>query len=267
LSGGGIQHRHEDELAELANDDAHTLHREQALGGVSARAKVLALGMVLAANLASSSPAWPAAIFVVSAVLLLRSGVPRGTLLKRLMVPWYFAAVVLVTQLLFSGQTELFGIGPFVARAEGLARGVLIASKVIGGTAAVLLVSMTTPVTGLLATAAWLRVPRILLEIAVLTYRYLFLLAEEADRIREAQKTRMGYSSWWGTIRSLSTLGGMVVVNSFDRSERVYQSMLMRGYKGQLPMPDGEAKLSRADLLALAATASVLAAILGTDVL
>jgi cobalt/nickel transport system permease protein len=221
---------------------------------------VLALAATLVANMIAPSWVTPALIFVASVVLLLRAGVPRGTLLKRLMVPWYFAAVVLLTQVFFLGQTELFRIGPAVARLEGLWRGIDIASKVVGGTAAVLVLSMTTPMTGLLATAAWLRVPPLVVEIAALTYRYLFLLAEEAERIREAQKTRLGHSSWWKSIRSYSTLGGMVMVNSYDRAERVYQSMVMRGYTGSIPVEAGGHGLSPADIRTLALTIAGLVA-------
>lgn len=260
------EHSH-DEIGEVALDDVQALNRERALGGVSARAKVIALGVAILANMVAPSALTPSLIFVVAVILLVRAGVPRGTIVKRLMVPWYFAFVVFVTQLLFFGKTELFTLGPAVAYAEGLARGVVIGSKVIGGTAAVLVVSMTTPMTGLLAAAAWLRVPKLLVEIAALTYRYLFLLAEEADRIREAQKTRLGHSSWWTAIRSYSTLGGMVIVSSYDRAERVYHSMVLRGYSGSMPVPEEEAGFRRADVVAVVATVVALGAALLVDVL
>lgn len=266
MAGGhGHDHHDHDEVAEVAHEDQRVLEREQALGGASPRVKVLALAAALLANMLAPSAMTPLVIFAASVVLLLRAGVPRGTLLKRLMVPWYFAAVVLLTQVFFLGQTELFRLGPAVARLEGLWRGIEIASKVIGGTAAVLVLSMTTPMTGLLATAAWLRVPPLVVEIAALTYRYLFLLAEEAERIREAQKTRLGHSSWWKSMRSYSTLGGMVMVNSYDRAERVYQSMVMRGYSGSIPVESGGRGLNRDDLRVLALTVIGLVSLLAVD--
>ena len=269
MSGGhSHDHKHEhDEIGEIAQDDERVLEREKALGEMSARAKVLALAAALVVNMVASSWLTPAAIFVASVVLLLRAGVPRSTLIKRLMVPWYFAAVAFVTQLFFVGHSELFRLGPVVFYAEGLMAGLLIASKVIGGTAAVLVVSMTTPMDGLLATAAWLRVPPILVEIAALTYRYLFLLAEEAERIREAQKTRLGHSGWWRSLKSYSTLGGMVIVNSYDRAERVYQAMLLRGYRGSVPTPEGERRFSPADVKAMAIVGFGLAAALAVSLL
>lgn len=266
--GLGLGHSHEhNEIGEVASDDERMLEREQALGGFGPRAKLIALGAVLVVNLVAPSPLTPFAVFLGSLALLLRAGVPRRTILARLMVPWYFAAVAFLTQLFLAGQTPLFAIGPAVAHVEGLARGLSIAGKVVGGTAAVLVVSMTTPMTGLLATAAWLRLPPILVEIAALTYRYIFLLAEEAERIREAQKTRLGHSGWRNSMRSYGILGGMVMVNSYDRAERLYQAMLLRGYNGDLHIPSGEKGFSRGDVKALLLVALGLAAALALSYL
>ncbi|MDA8219926.1 MAG: energy-coupling factor ABC transporter permease [Dehalococcoidales bacterium] len=261
---GGHKHQH-DEIAEIAQDDELVMEREQALGGVSARAKVIALAGALIVNMVAPSWITPFALFVASVALLARAGVPRHTLITRLMVPWYFAAVAFLTQVFFVGHTVVLEIGPAVVYSEGLLRGVQIASRILGGTAAVLLVSMTTPMTGLLATATWLRVPPVLVEIATLTYRYLFLLGEEVERVREAQKTRLGHGTWRNSIRSYGTLGGMVMVGAYDRADRVYQSMVLRGYKGELPIPEAERSFSPSDgrALALAAVGLVAALALG----
>jgi cobalt/nickel transport system permease protein len=262
--GFGVGHSHEhSEFAEIATEDEHILDRERALGGVGPKAKLVALAATLLVNLIAPSPVTGFVLFLASVALLFRAGIAGRTITTRLLVPWYFAAVAFLTQLFLTGHTPLFALGPAVASAEGLLRGITIASRVLGGTAAVLVVSMTTPMTGMLATAAWLRLPPIVVEIAALTYRYVFLLAEEADRIREAQKTRMGHSTWRNSMRSYGILGGMVIANSYDRAERVYQAMLMRGYKGDLPSPEAEAGFSAGDVKALLLVALGLAAALG----
>ncbi|MHB1133173.1 MAG: cobalt ECF transporter T component CbiQ [Chloroflexota bacterium] len=258
--GLSLGHSHEhDEIGEVATDDERMVDRERALGDFGPRAKIIALGATLLVNLVAPSPVTPLLVFLAAVALLLKAGVPAGTVIKRLMVPWYFAAVALLSQALLSGQTPLTTFGPAVVYAEGLARGIQIAAKIIGGTAVVLVFSMTTPVSGMLSAAAWLRMPPVAVEIAALTYRYLFLLAEEADRIREAQRTRLGHSSWRKSIRSYGILGGMVMVNSFDRAERAYQAMLLRGYRGQSILPDQRGGLNRSDYKALLFVATGLA--------
>jgi len=68
-----------------------------------------------------------------------------------------------------------------------------------------------------------------------LTYRYLFLLSDEAQRIREAQLSRLGHCSWLKGMRSYGVLTGMLMARSYDKAEAVYQAMAARGYRGTLP--------------------------------
>jgi energy-coupling factor transporter transmembrane protein EcfT len=51
-----------------------------------------------------------------------------------------------------------------------------------------------------------------------------------------AQKSRLGYSgklSWIKKVRNLGGVAGMLLVRSYDRSNRVVMSMMARGYTHQ----------------------------------
>jgi cobalt/nickel transport system permease protein len=75
--------------------------------------------------------------------------------------------------------------------------------------------------------------PRLLVHLGNLTYRYLFLLAQEFQRIRTALRVR-GFRNR-PTRRSYHTIGGVVgtlLVRSSDRAERVAQAMRCRGFDG-----------------------------------
>ena len=71
-----------------------------------------------------------------------------------------------------------------------------------------------------------------MVELALIMYRYIFLMFEEATRIRSAQKSRLGYVSFKNSLRSISTLGGMLILRSYDRAERSFAAMRCRGYRG-----------------------------------
>ncbi|NIQ94755.1 MAG: hypothetical protein GWN87_11490, partial [Desulfuromonadales bacterium] len=66
----------------------------------------------------------------------------------------------------------------------------------------------------------------------LIMYRYIFLMFEEATRIKSAQKSRLGYVDFGNTLRSVSTLGGMLILRSYDRAERSFAAMRCRGYRG-----------------------------------
>ena len=77
-----------------------------------------------------------------------------------------------------------------------------------------------------------LHVPKILVTVILLTYRYVMILGEEADRIMTAYQLRapsqkgIHYSAW-------GSLVGQWLLRSFDRAERIYESMTLRGFKGE----------------------------------
>jgi len=192
------------------------------------------VGLGLVANLAAGSPMVPLGLAVVSGSVLTVLGVSPLSIIRRLAIPWYLATVAAGIQVFLFGSTPLFNLGPFTAYAEGVGRGLLMASKVLGGSTLVLALSLTTPPTELLGLALRLRVPPILVEIAMLIYRYLFLLGEEAQRIRDAQRVRLGDATWARGVAAFGNLAGMVMVSAYDRAERVYQAMLVRGYSGAI---------------------------------
>lgn len=205
------------------------------LADMDSRTKVLGVAAGLLINLASPSAVTPLLLASGAFGALMAQGIHPALVMRRLLVPWYIAAVALATQLFWVGHTPLLALGPLVAHQEGLAQGILVASRVVGGTALVLTLSLTTPLAELLATARWLRFPPVLVEMAGLVYRYLFLFSEEAGRIQEAQVVRLGHSGWRRRMRSLGTLLGLVLLRSYDRAATVYEAMAVRGYRGTMP--------------------------------
>ncbi len=76
-----------------------------------------------------------------------------------------------------------------------------------------------------------IHVPKILVIVIMLIYRYFDVMAKEADRIMTAYSLRapsqkgIHYKAW-------GTLVGQWLLRSMDRAEIVYESMLLRGFNG-----------------------------------
>ncbi|MEW5912088.1 MAG: cobalt ECF transporter T component CbiQ [Thermodesulfobacteriota bacterium] len=80
---------------------------------------------------------------------------------------------------------------------------------------------------------AHLRLPAKLVSLFILFYRYLHVMRREYLRLRQAMAVRcFTPRSNLHTYRSLAQLIGILVLRSLDRSERVYQAMLCRGFAG-----------------------------------
>ena len=80
-----------------------------------------------------------------------------------------------------------------------------------------------------------LHVPKVIVMVILLIHRYFGVMAREADRITTAYRLRapkqkgIHYSAW-------GTLVGQWLLRSMDRAGIVYESMLLRGFKGEYPM-------------------------------
>jgi len=80
-----------------------------------------------------------------------------------------------------------------------------------------------------------LKTPTKLVQMIVFTYRYIFVFAREVQRMFTSLTSR-GFRKRT-SIYTLSTIGkliGMLFIRSLDRSERVFNAMVSRGYEGNL---------------------------------
>lgn len=95
----------------------------------------------------------------------------------------------------------------------------------------VILVSNTTPFSKILHVLKMVRVPGLLITTIALMHRYLFVLADEAERMRRARASRTfarGRRFQW---RGSASVVGQLFVRASERAERIYDAMCARGWK------------------------------------
>jgi cobalt/nickel transport system permease protein len=80
-----------------------------------------------------------------------------------------------------------------------------------------------------------LKVPNKLIQIFMFAYRYIFIFIEELEKMFTAAKARaFKEKTNLQTLRIVGFILGMLFVRSYERSRRVYNAMLARGYTGRL---------------------------------
>ena len=148
-------------------------------------------------------------------------------------------AVVLLLKTLCSGGEPLFSVDLHCLEMTASRTDCWKASVLrpdLGAVAVVAALGFATPFTGLLAALAWLRVPRGFIEVTLFAWRYLFVLADDAQVIHAAQRNRLGYVGVRRSFRSFGTLAGALVIKAFDSSQTMTTAMMQRGYDGTLPL-------------------------------
>jgi cobalt/nickel transport system permease protein len=198
-----------------------------------ARWKLAAL-LVAVAGIATLDRAVPAAVALGGGLLLLVvARLPRRWVRNRLAV-FVLASLPFVLILPFTLDGPGWDLGPLHTSERGLLAGVAVALRCVAiGVFALVLVG-TAPVHHTLAAAHKLRVPGLFVLLALLAYRYAFVLADELRRLRvalwvrgfRAKANRHGY-------RTLGHVTGAVLVRGADRAERVADAMRCRGFDGR----------------------------------
>jgi cobalt/nickel transport system permease protein len=83
-----------------------------------------------------------------------------------------------------------------------------------------------------------LGVPDMAGQMVLLSYRYLHVFTHEARRMTAGMQARgFARKTDMDTLRALAGFLGMLFVRSFERTERVFDAMQARGYKGRFPVP------------------------------
>ena len=162
-------------------------------------------------------------------VMLTAGGVPVRLVARRIAIVSPFAIMIgLFNPLLDRAPALVLGgaaiSGGWLSFASILARFVLTLGALLALTA-------TTSFPALCQGLTALRVPRAFVVQLLFLYRYLFLLAEEAGRLRRARELRArGLRGL--TLRSAGAMAGSLFVRTLDRAERIHQAMAARGYDG-----------------------------------
>lgn len=203
-------------------------------------------------------PAWPGSVLVGLTAVVLALGparVPARTFGRAVRWPLAFIAVGSVTAVV---SVDGGGVG---WAPDAAARAGSLAGHAVAGSAAVLLLATTTPMSDLLPALRGLRVPAAVVEVAAVTYRLVFVLLASLHTIREAQTARMGYSSLGRGYRSSGALAAAVLTRSWDRAHRMQQGLAGRGMETGLRVLPEVLPSSRGFLAASAAGLAAIVAI------
>ncbi|MGB6066112.1 MAG: cobalt ECF transporter T component CbiQ [Desulfomonilaceae bacterium] len=238
--------------------------RDNALARMDARPKMVIAFTLIIAVVLSRQPYFPFLMFVLCTAGMLWLKMPAKLVLARLVMPMGIVLVLVVLQAFLTGSTPFVSFSfagyRFIGTEEGIMQGVLLGSRVLGAVSVMLLLSSVTPAFKIFGAMQWFRVPEGWIEIALLVYRYTFVLLDQTADTAAAQRVRLGYSSPRRALSSAGVLAGTVVVRSMDQAMRTHEAMTLRGYQGRLPvgvLP----KLKTADYFSMLAVPTLTAAL------
>ena len=236
----------------MAGDPASPIHR------LDPRAKIVGIAGITVVAVSTPLRAWPAfaacalALAVVAAVARVRPATVWSRV--RVIVPLVVFVAAFVP---FVRGGPAVQVGPLALSEAGLATFALVTAKAAIGAAGAVLLGATTSFPDILHGLERLRAPRLLTVIAGFMYRYVFVIADEARRMRCALAARAYRPRHLGQVAALGRMVTALFLRTYERGERVYLAMLARGYSGTMPRLS-VLSFGRADTIFLVALAIVL---------
>ena len=247
--------------------DSHA-HLDSPLHRWEPRAKLIGLLALIFTFALVREPALLPALPPLALALLLLSRLPLRFALRRLRYPGIFILFLLLFLPLFAGESVLWSLGPLAVREEGIYEALGIAARFVSIVTVALVLFGTTPVLVTLKALRALGVPALLADMALFTYRYLYELGDDFSRMRTATRLRGFRPTRPGReeLGALAALSGSLLVRSYERSERVYSAMNLRGH-GQAPRAFESKEIEQPDILKLCCALALALALILAEVL
>jgi cobalt/nickel transport system permease protein len=194
-----------------------------------AEKSLLAFGMLL---IAVAVPSWQDALLVAALMI-------GATLLCARVVPavWWKAFTAPLGFLAIGALTLAFQVDVHwhVSLApHGLELAGRLAARAFAGVTCLLFLALTTPAADLVAGLRRLRLPSEIAEVALLMYRFLFLLTDTAEAMNAAQTARLGHITYRRHMRSLSLLIANLMPRALARASALEVGLAARGWHGDL---------------------------------
>lgn len=188
-------------------------------------------------------------------IIIMVCDIPVGWLVKRVLLVGPFIVIAGIFNPIL--DKRIIQVGEIAFSSGWLTFASLLLKSTLMVLAGLLLIS-TTGIDEIARAMSIIRIPSVFILLFILTYRYIFVLTEEASRLMRAYSMRAPGQKGV-KIRIWGSMVGQLLIRTFNRAQTIYQSMILKGYKGKFNMAAGKgAKLS--DLIYFTAWVLLIAA-------
>ena len=136
---------------------------------------------------------------------------------------------------------EPIGIGSFQVGSyylaitrESMSEAIRVFCVALASVSCMYFLTLSTPMIDILTALGQLHVPRLLIEMMLLLYRFIFLIFDMTNAITTAQKCRLSDINFKTKLTSMSKMLAATLIKSLQASNRLYDALESRGYTGTI---------------------------------
>ena len=219
------------------------MHLEEFAEGTSVfhrldpRVKIVALLPYIIVVAMMHEIAIPAIALLISTLMVVITRIDTKKLFIRLAVVNTFILLLwLFLPFSYPGH-EVFTVGPLTATEEGFLFALSITLKANAIVLATIAILGTSEVFSLAHALVHMKMPTKLVYLFFFFYRYISVLHEEHTTLKRAINVRaFRPKTTMHTYKTYAYLVGMLLVRSYEHSQRIYSAMLCRGFTGKFPI-------------------------------
>jgi cobalt/nickel transport system permease protein len=179
-------------------------------------------------------------LFAMAAITILAGGVPWKNYMALLKIPLAFlllgtAAIVIDISPVPHGRVLVAVHGVYLYLTEGgpeLALGLIL--KAVAALSAMYMLVLSTPASEIICVFRRLHVPKMILELMNMIYRFIFVMMDTQCYMKQAAESRLGYCDFKTSCRSFGSTAGNLFVVSLKKANTYYDALTARCYDGEL---------------------------------
>lgn len=141
---------------------------------------------------------------------------------------------------------------------ESLLKTARLILKALGAVSCLYMMTLTTPLSELIVVMRKAHVPKLLVELMNMIYRYIFIMMDTHSRMKNSAESRLGYVDFKTSCYSFGQVASNLFVVSLKRGTNYYNALESRCYDGDLRFLEEEKTVTKGQWI----TAAVILAIL-----
>ncbi|MBQ2612383.1 MAG: cobalt ECF transporter T component CbiQ [Methanobrevibacter sp.] len=173
---------------------------------------------------------------------------------KRIALLLPFGGAIIIFQPFIHPGNILWSYSWIKITDTGLNWAILLITRMIVSLTSIVILSSTSPMQQIVASFRRLKMPKDLAMILSIMVRFLFVFIDELAAIRKSQKSRNFHihsklTPYKWRIKQVGYSIAMMFVKSYEQGERVYKSMISRGFSDKSDLFNEKTSLEKSDYI------------------
>ncbi len=176
---------------------------------------------------------------------------------KRIALLLPFGGAIIIFQPFIHPGNVLWSYSWLRITDTGLNWAILLITRMIASLTSIVILSSTSPMQQIVASFRRLKMPKDLAMILSIMVRFLFVFIDELAAIRKSQKSRNFHihsklTPYKWRVKQVGYSIAMMFVKSYEQGERVYKSMISRGFSDKSDLYNEKTSLEKSDYIYIA---------------